>query len=131
VACPVGAGRRGAWQKLGEARRASLARVVRRAWEAGASEGCKESGACLSAMSLSCASLKVEARVQVGLVTGRDRGCLTAIRAPGFRYPSPGKLKITWLQLTNNVSSWHGTGGRKILITEDRRVGGIDPSGEG
>ena len=60
--------------------------VREEAGEAGASEGCMESGACSPAMSLSCASLKVKARVQAGLLPA-------AIRAPGFRYPSPGKLK--------------------------------------
>ena len=92
--------------------------VREEAGEAGASEGCMESGACSPAMSLSCASLKVKARVQAGLLPA-------AIRAPGFRYPSPGKLKKkTWLQATCH-------GGRKNLVTEDRRVGGIDPGGEG
>ena len=114
-ACPVGSGgvTGAGGGETSEGSEKSLGEEIGKA-----GEGCMESGACSSAVSLSCASLKVKARVQAGLLPA-------AIRAPGVRYPSPGKLKKkTWLQATCH-------GGRKNLVTEDRRVGGIDPVGEG
>ena len=67
VACPVGVGgvaraRGGETNESGEGSEKSLGEE---AGEAGASEGCMESGTCPSAMSLSCALLKIKARVQV------------------------------------------------------------------
>jgi hypothetical protein len=93
VACPVGSrGVTGAGG--GETSEGSVKSLGEEVGKAG--EGCMESGACSSAV-LSCASLKVKARVPAGLLP-------TAIRAPGFRYPSPGKLKKNLV--TGNVSWW-------------------------